>query len=103
MRLDVAALELSPAGDGTRLRLRVRPGARRDAIVGVHGGALKLAVTAAPERGRANAAALRLLADALGVGLDALELTAGAGSADKAVRVELPAEALRERLGRRGG
>ena len=43
-------LELTPVAGGTRLRLRVKPGARKTAIVGVHGGALKVAVAAAPKK-----------------------------------------------------
>ena len=85
-----------PSGRGTRLRLKVRAGARRDAIVGAHGGALKLQVIAAPERGRANRAVLELLARALDLASSTLELVSGHGSPDKVVLVPLsPAEVLR--------
>jgi len=47
----------------TRLRLRVSPGARRAAVVGRQGDAWKVRVAEAPERGRANEAVLRLLAE----------------------------------------
>ena len=47
----------------TRLRVRVSPGAGRTALVGRHGDAWKVRVTEAPERGRANEAVLRLLAE----------------------------------------
>lgn len=97
--MDPADLELTPAGDGVRLRLRVAPGARRDGVVGVHGGALKLAVRAVAEKGRANDAVLRLLADALGVALQDVVLVAGGGSRDKIVLVRgLDAPRARERL-----
>ena len=60
-------LELTPFPGGTRLRLRVKAGAKKTAILGVHGGAIKLSVAAAPERGKANRAVVKLLAEVLGL------------------------------------
>ncbi len=48
---------------GICLPVKVQPGARRTAILGAHAGALKVAVIAAPEQGKANAAVLDLLAE----------------------------------------
>ena len=75
------------AGGGTRLRLRVVPGSKQPGVVGRHGEAWKLRVTAAPERGRANDAAIRLLAETLCVGPADIRLIAGHGSRDKVVEV----------------
>lgn len=97
-RADVRGLELREVDGGTVLRLKVKAGARRNALVGVHAGALKLAVTAAAERGRANQAVLRLLADQLRLPPSALELVAGTSSPDKTVWVPLLAATLVERL-----
>lgn len=83
--MDLAELDLTPASDGIRLRLRVAPGARRDGVVGVHGGALKLAVRAVAEKGRANDAVLRLLAELLAVAVADVVLVAGGASRDKVV------------------
>ena len=87
--------------DGTLvLRLRVQPGARRDAVVGRHGDALKVAVAAPADRGRANEAVLDLVAGVLGVGRPAVELVAGASSRTKRVAVRgLTAEAARRAIG----
>lgn len=41
--------------DGLVLRLYIQPKASRDSIVGVHGDELKVAITAPPVDGRANA------------------------------------------------
>lgn len=87
-----------------RLRVRVAPGARRSEIVGRHGDAWRVRVTAAPERGRANDEVLDLLANALGLRRPQLKLVAGASSRDKLVELEGigtgEAEALLERAGR---
>jgi uncharacterized protein (TIGR00251 family) len=85
----------------TRLRLRVAPGAARSAIVGRHGDAWKLRVQGAPERGRANAEVLSLLAETLGVPERSLTLVSGHASRDKVVQLAgLDAEEAEHRLGR---
>jgi len=71
----------------TRLRLRVSPGAGRAHVVGRHGDAWKVRVTAAPEHGRANEAVLRLLAEVLLVPLNALALVSGHAARDKIVEL----------------
>jgi uncharacterized protein (TIGR00251 family) len=72
----------------TRLRLRIQPGASRAGIVGRHGDAWKVRVTAAPEAGRANEAVLRLLADTLSVPRDSVTLVSGHAARDKTVRLD---------------
>jgi len=69
------------------LRLHVQPGAGRSAVVGTFNDALKVRVGAPPEGGRANDACLALVAELLGVKPAQLELTAGASSRDKRVKV----------------
>lgn len=69
------------------LRIRVKPNAKKSGLLGRHGDAIKIAVRAAPERGRANAEVLDVLARALQVPPSALELVAGPSSPDKRVRV----------------
>ena len=73
--------------DTTRLRLRVSPGAGRAGIVGRHGEAWKVRVTAAPEDGRANEAVLRLLADTLSMPRASVSLVSGHGGRDKVVEL----------------
>ncbi|MDX1388630.1 MAG: DUF167 domain-containing protein [Acidobacteriota bacterium] len=85
-------LDLSEHRGGTRLRLRVKPGARSDAILGAHGGALKLSVSAAPEKGKANVAVCALIAGVLGLPASAVEIVAGRASRDKTVWIALPPE-----------
>jgi uncharacterized protein (TIGR00251 family) len=83
---------------GVELLLHVQPAARREAIVGEHGDRLKVAVTAPPADGRANAAVLRLLAEALALPRATLQLAAGASGRDKCVRIESGDPALAEQI-----
>jgi uncharacterized protein (TIGR00251 family) len=75
----------------TRLRIRVSPGARRTEIVGRRGESWKIRVAAPPERGRANDAVLRVLAERLGV---PVTLVSGHAARDKVVELRglAPAE-----------
>ena len=70
------------------LRVRVTPAAGRDGLLGWQGELLRLSVTAPAERGRANEAALRLLADALGVPRQRLRIVRGYTSRQKVIAVE---------------
>ena len=81
----------------TRLRLHVSPGAGRAAVVGRHGDGWKVRVTAAPERGRATEAVLRLVADALAVPRAAVTLVSGHGAREKIVELTGLGPALIER------
>ncbi|PYG03874.1 MULTISPECIES: DUF167 domain-containing protein [unclassified Thioalkalivibrio] len=83
-----------------RLKLRVSPGAREDAVVGWMGEALKLRVRAAPEKGRANRAVERLLAAELGLPAGSLRVVAGQTGRDKTVEIDGWSDAaLREHFG----
>lgn len=75
------------ATESTRLRLRVSPGAGRAAVVGRHGDAWKVRVTEAPERGRANEAVVRLLAEKLALPRSAVTLVSGHGGREKIVEL----------------
>lgn len=76
---------------GVRLRLKVRPQARRVGIDGVvsdrDGEALSISVTAAPEDGKANAAVIALLAKALDVAKSSISVTQGAASRRKTIHI----------------
>ena len=85
------------SSETTRLRLRVSPGAGGSAVVGRHGDAWKVRVTEAPERGRANDAVLRLLAETLALPRTALTLVSGHGAREKIVELTGMGPALTER------
>jgi uncharacterized protein (TIGR00251 family) len=75
------------AAVGTRLKLRVIPGAGHSGIVGRYGDAWKVRVGAAPERGRANAELLELLSKRLGVRASELSIVSGHAARDKVVEL----------------
>lgn len=73
--------------DGITVDLLVQPRASRDRLGPVHGDRVKVAVTAPPVDGEANAAVIEVVARALGVARGAVEVIAGAASRRKTVRV----------------
>jgi hypothetical protein len=92
------------SGAVTRIRLRVSPGAGRSAVVGRYGDAWKVRVAAAPERGRANEAVLRLLSETLGVPPPNITLVSGLAGRDKIVELAgMDPEEIDRRLASAGG
>jgi uncharacterized protein YggU (UPF0235/DUF167 family) len=70
------------------LRVRVTPRAGRNEVAGEREGVLLVRVTAPPEGGRANAAACKVVARALGIAPSRVTVARGAGSRQKSLRVE---------------
>lgn len=86
--------------DGVILRVRVQPRASRDEVVGVHGDALKVRITAPPVEGEANTHLLTVLARRLGVPRRRLELRTGSTSRLKSITIQgISAAEARRRLG----
>ena len=69
--------------EGCVLPVRAQPGARRAGVQGEQAGALKVAVTAPPQDGRANEALVEALRQALSVKRSQVELIGGQTSRDK--------------------
>lgn len=76
-----------PEGDGSAFRVKVRAGARREAVGGAHDGRLRVSVTTAPERGKANKAVLSVLARALEAPVSSLAVLAGETDTRKRIGV----------------
>jgi len=76
-------LDLQPHPDGTVLPVRAQPGARRNEIRGLQDGALKVCVTQAPEKGKANKAIVEVLAKWLEVRKSQIELISGETASQK--------------------
>jgi uncharacterized protein len=73
--------------DGATFAVRVQPRARRNAITGVVGEALKLALIAPPVEGKANQACVEFLAELLNVPRSSVTIVGGQTSRNKVIRV----------------
>jgi uncharacterized protein (TIGR00251 family) len=65
----------------------VQPRAKKNAIIGEIGDALKLALTAPPVEGRANEACIAFFTDLLNVPRSSVTIAAGETSRNKLIRV----------------
>ena len=98
---DVDRLNIRAAAGGAVVAVKAVPGSSRDRVVGVLGDCLKVATSAAPQKGKANAAIARTLASALGVDRRPVELVSGPASPRKEFRVAgLTSDQVREALRR---
>ena len=87
MSAETDAVELVERAGGVELSVKVVPGASRTKVVGVWGVALRIAVAAPPEAGKANAAVIKLLADLFGVKRSDVEIVGGQTQPLKRVRL----------------
>ena len=69
--------------DGVVLSVRVSPGAKKNEVRGEQAGALKVCVTTAPEKGKANKTLMEFLAKHYGVRKSQIELLSGETSTQK--------------------
>ena len=84
---------------GATFAVKVHPRARKNAVAGEIGDALKLALTAPPVEGKANDACVAFLAELLDVGRSSVTIVAGQTSRQKVVRISgVTAEQVRSRI-----
>ncbi len=94
---------LKAADGGVRLAVRLAPKASKSAIDGVapdaHGGAVvKVRVTAAPEKGKANDALIKLLAKETGIAKTRIQIAAGATDRRKSLFIKGETRELMQNL-----
>ena len=83
-----------------RIGVTVSPGASRSEVVGRHGDGWRARISAPPERGRANDALCKLLAEALDVPRRSVRVVAGHAARAKLVEVDgLELAEVERRLG----
>ena len=86
---------------GATFAVKVHPRAKKNAITGELGIALKLSLTSPPVEGRANEACIEFLANLLKVPRSSVTIASGQTSRQKVIRVSrLSAEELRRRIAR---
>lgn len=80
-------VQVDETTDGSAFGARISAGASRTEVLGPYGDRVRIAVDAPARGGRANEALLRHLAALLKVPRDRVEISSGAGSPDKRIRV----------------
>lgn len=84
---------------GATLAVKVHPRAKKNAVTGELGDALKLALTAPPVDGRANQACIEFFANLLKVPRSSVTIASGEASRNKIIRVAgLSSDEVRRRL-----
>lgn len=81
------ALDIQEDEAGCTLKVHLQPRAHKEKIVGLHGDALKVTITAAPIEGQANDACIAFFARALKIPKAKVAIVSGLGSRDKRVRL----------------
>ncbi|ELY2622660.1 DUF167 family protein YggU [Cronobacter malonaticus] len=81
---------VSKTVDGLVLRLYIQPKASRDSIIGLHGDELKVAITAPPVDGQANAHLLKYLAKQFRVAKSQVVIEKGELGRHKQVKIIEP-------------
>jgi uncharacterized protein len=86
-------------GNGITFAVKVHPRAKKDAITGEVGNALKISLTTPPVEGRANEACIEFFAKLLKVPRSSVTIASGQTSRNKVIRVAgVSAQYIRERM-----
>lgn len=84
--------------DFVTLKVKAKPGARQDSILGVRGTELIVSVRAVAEKGRANEEIAKVLAKALGVSRGSVVLKLGGASPHKVFQVPVETAAALQKI-----
>jgi len=93
------AFTVRDTAQGAQFALRVQPRASRNAVAGVIGDAIKLAITAPPVDGKANQAVIEFLADLFRVSKSSVVIVSGESGRNKLIAIRgMSAEQVRKVL-----
>jgi uncharacterized protein (TIGR00251 family) len=94
-------LPFNESAKGITFAVKVHPRARKNAITGTVGDALKLALTAPPVEGKANQAVIEFFADLFEIPRSSVTIASGETSRNKVVRISgMDRAAVQQRLSR---
>jgi uncharacterized protein len=94
-------ISIQESSGGATFAVKVHPRAKKNAITGELGGALKVSLTAPPIDGKANEACIDFFAKLLKVPRSSVTIASGLTSRAKVIRVDgLSAEEVRRRMGK---
>ena len=94
-------IPIQESANGLTFAVKVHPRAKKNAITGEIGGALKVSLTAPPVDGRANEACVEFFAKILNVPRSSVTIASGQSSRNKVIRIAgVTGEYVRSRLGR---
>lgn len=80
-------IPIRDTASGATFSVRVQPRAKKNAITGIMGEALKLSLTAPPVEGRANEAVIEFFAKLLNVSRSSVTIAAGESNRNKVIRI----------------
>jgi uncharacterized protein len=78
---------VTESAKGVTFAVKVHPRARKNAITGTMGDAIKLALTAPPVEGRANHAVIEFFAELFEIPHSSVTIASGATSRNKVIRI----------------
>ena len=80
-------LKIQQAGNAVIFSVKVVPRSSKTAVTGILGGMLKIKLSAAPEKGKANESLVEFLAETLGVKRNTITITSGLTSPVKTIQI----------------
>ena len=80
-------IRIQESAKGVTFAVKVHPRARKNAITGVVGDALKLALTAPPVEGKANQAVIEFFAELFAISRSSITIASGETSRNKVIRI----------------
>ncbi|HDS30833.1 MAG TPA: DUF167 domain-containing protein [Firmicutes bacterium] len=83
----MSEISISETGNSVEFDVIVKPKARNNAILGVHDNAIRIGVSAAPEKGKANDAVIKLLSKLLKIPVSDIQIESGETSRRKRIKV----------------